>query len=91
MVHIQILDTYHSSIFIKGTFSVASLITRALFQCPLGKSFSFYLTNHFLKYATDNTPNPATRQMPENKSPYPLTKATGAKVISEISIGAMNR
>ena len=24
MVHIQILDTYHSSIFIKGTFSVVS-------------------------------------------------------------------
>ena len=24
MVHIQILDTYHSSIFIRGTFSVVS-------------------------------------------------------------------
>ena len=51
----------------------------------------FYLMNHFLKYATDNTHSPATKQMPANNSPYPLTNATGAKVMREISTGAMNR
>ena len=47
--------------------------------------------NHFLKYATASTLNPATKQMLANNSPYPLTNATGAKVMREISTGAMNR